>query len=114
MKTMKFIATRTRFTCVSGILATALLTACSGFSPSIGVSFPLGGMGAVGVSVGTDGRIGGTVGVGVGGASVNVGTSGHLPGTAKSDTPGQKTETTTNKTEPATVKVDAPTAPASQ
>jgi hypothetical protein len=55
-------------------------------------------MGAVGVSVGTDGRVGGTVGVGVGGASVNVGTSAQLPvgqkaEVAKTDTPAAKVDT---------------------
>ena len=45
----------------------------------IGLSIPIGPFGSLGVNVGSDGRVGGSVGVGYGGASVNVGTSTQLP-----------------------------------
>ena len=55
------------------------LQACANMSTSVGIGFPIGGLGSIGVSVGSDGRVGGTVGVGVGGATVGIGTSGQLP-----------------------------------
>ncbi len=61
----------------------SLLGACAGFTPSVGISFPIGGMGGVGVSVGGNGTASGSVGVGVGGGSVSVGTSGQLPKAAE-------------------------------
>lgn len=53
------------------------LTACS--SVGFGVSFPIGGVGGVGVGVSSDGRVGGSVGVGTGNVSVGVGGSTTLP-----------------------------------
>jgi hypothetical protein len=85
--TMKSIAAHAYPISYTVFLSVFLLVGCTGLSPSVGISFPIGGMGSVGVRVGADGRVGGTVGVGVGGASVNVGTSGQLPVGAKTDTP---------------------------
>lgn len=66
--------------------AAALLAACS--SVRVGVGLPIGRIGGASVSVGSDGSVGGTVGVGSGGVSVGVGASGRLPEkTAKSDKP---------------------------
>jgi hypothetical protein len=71
-----------------------LLTACAGFTPSVGISVPIGGMGGVGVSVGGNGTVSGSVGVGVGGGSVSVGGSGQLPKPAekKPETEAEKKE----------------------
>lgn len=55
----------------------ALLAACS--SVRVGVGLPIGRIGGASVSVGSDGSVGGTVGVGSGGVSVGVGASGRLP-----------------------------------
>jgi hypothetical protein len=104
---MKSIAAYARFIWASGIFSAFLLTGCTGFSPSVGISFPVGGMGAVGVSMGADGRVGGSVGVGVGGATVSVGTSGQLP-------TGQKTETAATKTDTPATKGDTPAAKPAQ
>lgn len=69
--------------------ATALLAACS--SVRVGVGLPIGRIGGASVSVGSDGSVGGTVGVGSGGVSVGVGASGRLPEkTEKSDKPAAK------------------------
>lgn len=95
---MKSIAAYARFMGAMALFSTIFMAACTGFTPSVGVSFPIGGLGSIGVSVGADGRVGGTVGVGVGGASVNVGTSGQLP-------IGHKTEL------PAAAPVATPAAP---
>jgi hypothetical protein len=66
----------------------SVLTACAGINTSIGVSVPLGRMGGVGVSVGSDGTVSGSVGVGTGGGTVSVGASGQLPPPAdKQDKP---------------------------
>jgi hypothetical protein len=62
------------------ILTAVLLpavVACS--SVGIGISIPIGGIGSVGVTVGSDGRVGGGVSVGVGGVSVGVGGTADLP-----------------------------------
>ena len=62
----------------AGALAALLaLVGCSGIS--IGIGLPIGGFGGVGVSVGSDGRVRGSVGVGSGGVSVGVGGSAQLP-----------------------------------
>ncbi len=81
-----------KFVTIAGVLA--LLTACAGFTPSIGISVPIGGMGGVGVSVGGNGTVSGSVGVGVGGGSVSVGGSGQLPKPAekKPETEAEKKE----------------------
>jgi hypothetical protein len=108
---MKSIAAYARSAWVLGAFSVFLLSGCTGFSPSVGISFPIGGLGSIGVNVGADGRVGGTVGVGVGGASVNVGTSGQLPlghkteaPVAKTDTPAAKADTVSAKTDPSTDK----------
>ncbi len=59
------------------LLAAVALGACS--SIGIGISLPIGGIGSVGVSVGSDGRVGGNVSVGTGGVSVGVGGTAELP-----------------------------------
>ncbi len=56
---------------------TAALAGCANFS--IGIGLPIGGIGGVGVSVGSDGQVGGVVGVGTGNVSVGVGGSTQLP-----------------------------------
>lgn len=63
---------------IAAPLALALtFTGCTGIS--IGIGLPIGGIGGVGVSVGSDGRVSGSVGVGTGGVSVGVGGSAQLP-----------------------------------
>ncbi|MDO9073478.1 MAG: hypothetical protein Q7U73_09440 [Rubrivivax sp.] len=57
--------------------AIATLAGCANFS--IGLGLPIGGLGGVGVSVGSDGRVGGGVAVGRGPVSVGVGGSTQLP-----------------------------------
>ncbi len=44
----------------------------------IGISLPIGPFGSVGVNLNSDGRVGGSIGIGVGGASISVGTSSKL------------------------------------
>lgn len=67
-----------RGTAVVGLaVAAAAFAGCANFS--IGLGLPIGGIGGVGVSVGSDGRVGGTVGVGTGPVSVGVGGSAQLP-----------------------------------
>ena len=62
------------------IVGFCLITAgCANMGSSIGLTLPIGNFGGVGVSLGSDGRVGGSVGVGAGGATVSVGTSGQLP-----------------------------------
>jgi hypothetical protein len=110
--TMKSIASYACFNWATGLFSVFLLAGCTGFTPSVGVSFPIGGIGSVGVSVGADGRVGGTVGVGVGAASVNVGTSGQLPIGHKTDVPTAAPTTplaTTDAPAPA-AKTDTPAA----
>jgi hypothetical protein len=101
---MKSIAAYASFKWATGLFITFLLAGCTGFSPSVGISFPIGGMGAVGVSVGADGRVGGSVGVGVGAATVSVGTSGQLPTGQKAEAPAAKTDATATKVEAPAVK----------
>jgi hypothetical protein len=88
MNTIELIAPRARPVWARGrfgikmaavsVLAT-LCTACAGVGTTIGISLPVGNMGAIGVSVGSGGTISGSVGVGVGGGAVSVGASGQLP-----------------------------------
>ena len=59
-----------------GMLAAAL-SGCSGMS--VGIGLPIGGFGGVGVSVGSDGRVGGNVTVGSGGVVVGAGGTAQLP-----------------------------------
>ena len=66
-------------TLICGAVA-ALLSGCTGVQ--IGVGLPIGHIGGLGVTLGSDGRVGGTVGVGSGGASVGVGGSAQLPRSA--------------------------------
>lgn len=63
--------------CIAGV---ASLAGCAGVQ--VGVGLPIGRIGGVGVSVGSDGRVSGTVGVGSGGVSVGVGGSAQLPRSA--------------------------------
>jgi hypothetical protein len=108
---MKSTKSLNRVTSAVALFSLGVLTGCAGFTPSLGISFPIGGLGSVGVSVGADGRVGGSVGVGVGGASVSVGTSGQLPAsqktqetTGKTDLPATKPDMPTSTTDPAAVK----------
>ena len=55
-----------------------LASGCANMSTGVGISFPIGPFGSIGIGVGSDGRAGASVGVGVGGATVSVGTSGTL------------------------------------
>ncbi len=57
-----------------------LLAGCTGVQ--IGLGLPIGYIGGVGVTLGSDGRVGGSVGVGSGGVSVGVGGSTQLPRSA--------------------------------
>lgn len=69
-------------------LLCAALAACG--SMNVGFSIPVGPHTGVGVSVGTDGRIGVGVGVSAGGGTVSVGTSGQLPVNKDDETPEKK------------------------
>lgn len=72
--------------CGAAVMAMVLVLAgCSGISSgiSIGIGLPIGGLGGVGVSVGSDGRVSGNVGVGTGHGSVRVGGSAQLPRTSE-------------------------------
>lgn len=62
---------------VGMLLATLWLTACSNIS--VGVGLPIGRIGGMGVSVGSDGRVGATVGVGTGGATVGASGTTQIP-----------------------------------
>ena len=59
------------------VVLVAALSGCSGMS--IGIGLPIGGFGGVGVSVGSDGRVGGNVTVGSGGVVVGAGGTAQLP-----------------------------------
>jgi hypothetical protein len=61
----------------SMLLICVSLSGCA--QVGIGFSVPIGPFGSLGVNVGSDGRLGGSVGVGYGPASVQVGTSVQLP-----------------------------------
>jgi hypothetical protein len=54
------------------------LSGCAHIGGGIGISLPIGPFGSVGVNLNSDGRVGGSIGIGVGGASISVGTSGKL------------------------------------
>ena len=62
---------------VAALLSTVLLASCSGIS--IGVGLPIGGIGGVGGSVNSDGRVSGSAGVGRGGVTVGVGGTTEIP-----------------------------------
>lgn len=66
----------------AALLTVASLSGCANMTTGIGISFPIGPFGSVGVGVNSNGTVGGSVGVGVGGATVSVGTSGQLPPSA--------------------------------
>ncbi len=70
--------------CLAGALV-FFASGCANMSTGVGVSFPIGPFGSIGVGVGSDGRVGAAVGVGVGPATVSVGTSGTLPQSQKTD-----------------------------
>ena len=59
------------------VVLVAALSGCSGMR--IGIGLPIGGFGGVGVSVGSDGRVGGNVTVGSGGVVVGAGGTAQLP-----------------------------------
>lgn len=58
-------------------LSLGSLTGCT--SIGLGISIPIGGIGSIGVGVGSDGRVNGGVAVGRGGVSVGVGGTADLP-----------------------------------
>jgi hypothetical protein len=62
-----------------------LAIGCANMSTGVGISFPIGPFGSIGVGAGSDGRVGASVGVGVGPATVSVGTSGTLPQSQKTE-----------------------------
>ncbi len=66
-----------RWATVAALMAGAALAGCTGIN--VGIGLPIGGLGSVGVSVGSDGRIGGGVSVGSGGVTVGVGGTAQLP-----------------------------------
>ncbi len=69
-----------RLLACSGLLAVWALTALAGCtSIGLGLSIPIGGIGSIGVGVGSDGRVSGGVAVGRGGVSVGVGGTADLP-----------------------------------
>lgn len=76
MKHTHFSRARSGF-CVAVV---ALLAGCTGIQ--IGLGLPIGHIGGVGVTLGSDGRVGGSVGVGSGGVSAGVGGSAQLPRSA--------------------------------
>ena len=59
------------------VVLVGALSGCSGMR--IGIGLPIGGFGGVGVSVGSDGRVGGNVTVGSGGVVVGAGGTAQLP-----------------------------------
>lgn len=62
---------------VGALWVALVLSGCG--SLNLGVSVPIGPHTGIGVSVGSDGRVGVGVGVSVGAGQVGVGTSGQLP-----------------------------------
>jgi hypothetical protein len=60
-----------------GLSTTVMLGGCAHIH--LGLSFPLGPFGSVGVGVSGNGTISGSVGVGVGPAVISVGGAGELP-----------------------------------
>ena len=79
---MKLIPCSRGLAALAVTAALSALAGCANFS--IGIGLPIGGIGGVGVSVRSDGRVGGTVGVGTGPVSVGVGGSTQLPPPAES------------------------------
>ncbi len=63
----------------SVLLICAALSGCANVGGGIGLSIPIGPFGSLGVNLGSDGRLGGSVGVGYGPATVQIGTSTKLP-----------------------------------
>jgi len=64
--------------CAAGVAcAASWMTGCANMS--LGIGLPIGRIGGVGVTMGGDGRVGGSVGVGSGGVAVGLGASGQLP-----------------------------------
>ena len=71
---------RPRLVACCGMLAFLMLAAFAGCtSIGLGLSIPIGGLGSIGVGVGSDGRVSGGVAVGRGGVSVGVGGTADLP-----------------------------------
>ena len=62
------------------ILWLPTLVGCT--SAGLGINIPIGGIGSIGVGVGSDGRVSGGVSVGRGGVSVGVGGTVDLPRSA--------------------------------
>jgi hypothetical protein len=60
-----------------GIVLACALGGCASYQ--LGIGLPIGNVGGFGVSIGSDGSVGGTVGVGTGGVAVGVGGNGRLP-----------------------------------
>ena len=80
---MKSIAIRAVNTWTTSLFCLFFATGCANMSTGLGVSFPLGPFGSIGVGVNSNGTLSGSVGVGVGPATVSVGTSGQLPTSAQ-------------------------------
>jgi hypothetical protein len=89
---MKSIAASAIKCWAAALTTLVFVTGCSNMSTSVGISFPIGPFGSIGVGVDSNGRVGGSVGVGVGPATVSVGTSGQLPASAPKadDKPAEK------------------------
>jgi hypothetical protein len=101
---MKLIAARAINTWTTSVFCLFLASGCANMSTGVGISFPLGPFGSIGVGVNSNGTVSGSVGVGVGPATVSVGTSGQL---LSSSQPGVvKTED-----KPADKSIAAPAAP---
>ncbi len=79
---MKSIASRAIKCWATALITVIFVTGCSNMSTGVGINFPLGPFGSIGVGVDSNGRVGGSVGVGVGPATVSVGTSSQLPASA--------------------------------
>ena len=60
---------------------------CANLGGGIGLNVPIGGFGSVGIKLGSDGRVGASLGVGHSGLSVGVGTSAQLPSAKTTDDP---------------------------
>ena len=78
---LNLVRSRVRLLSITSCL---LFTGCA-FGPTIGFSLPIGGFGSIGVNIGADGRVGGSLGVGIGGGAVSVGTSVQLPPAKKAE-----------------------------
>jgi hypothetical protein len=77
---------------VHGFAAAALVVLAGCSSVGFGISVPIGGIGSVGVTIGSDGRVGGNVSVGTGGVSVGVGGTADLPRPKPEDKKDAKAE----------------------